>query len=96
MDSDYDKGTIELSQGSTLDHSIEEGERNRGTGISGVGVGQEMEGGENAALKDEEDLLFRYSRATNRPIHYGNIIPLFKDKNGIPRVFIGPDCTLCI
>lgn len=41
---------------------------------------------------EEENLEFKYSRATNREIHYGKYIPLFKDKDGIPTIFIGPDC----
>lgn len=42
--------------------------------------------------EEHDDLEFKYSRATNKSIHYGNYIPLFKNKEGIAQVLIGPDC----
>lgn len=52
---------------------------------------------EEEAFKNEDDeeggLQFKYSRATNRPIHFGKYIPFFKDSDGIPSVLIGPDCN---
>lgn len=51
---------------------------------------------EENSLKDEEEVLYRYSRSTKRPIHYGAYIPLLKNKQGEPKFLIGPDCKFFI
>jgi hypothetical protein len=47
---------------------------------------------EASTLKDEEVTLYRYSRSTKRPIHYGNYLPIWKNPQGEPKILIGPDC----
>lgn len=54
---------------------------------------------ENDPLKpDSEDnlIVYRFSRRDNHKIYYGKLKTFWRDKEGKPRIIIGPDCRLSI
>ena len=39
----------------------------------------------------EKEVVFKYSRASNKPIYFGKYIPLQTNNVGVPKFLIGPD-----
>lgn len=48
---------------------------------------------ESTDFLNDPNVMYKYSRASNRPIYFGKYIPLLQDKYGIPKFLIGPDCN---
>ena len=57
-----------------------------------LGLPDDFQDAEQDQLNQSSDTLYKYSRATNRPIHYGRYLPLFKNEQGYPKYYLPKDC----